>query len=518
MINSLPPAEAKGLRYVFVPVYESSFQLQCPRLDESMGHTLKRLKSSSGSVADLVEKTWLSTCYKIFDIAHPLIQLWGLLPPDDILNQSGRRESKIAKIGRNGGSHRRLTRYSFRGSRGAQQQTSYGSQQLYTSSAFFQPARGSGNSQRSGHFKMEGVESLKQLICQDDWVVKLDLKDAYLAVPVRKEHQLFLSPRFFTKLLKPVVASLRRKGIRLVIYLDDLIIMSSSREDNFRDLATAIDLITSAGFLINWDKSILSLTQSIEFLGLLFYSITLSLALLPEKVRTIVICNDFIIFHSKRSDVSQVVSLPLEVREDISWFLQNLSLSKGLCFLTKEPVNLERSASQICVLDTTAGCICDKRLFTPLETHSGVCVFPVFPSSPLSGEGPEKASQIGVNLSPMDQSALVPTPATPGQRHSRVILFRTDLLLSSKGEPHPLTSDNSLILTAWSHSGKAYPTISIHRSMLSVTLPSVDCLSLGQHLEVKQLMKGCFNSHPPAPKYSSMWEFFYQYASYLLVN
>lgn len=41
------------------------------------------------------------------------------------------------------------------------------------------------------HFKMEGVESLKQLICQDDWMVKLDLKDAYLAVPVRKEHQLF---------------------------------------------------------------------------------------------------------------------------------------------------------------------------------------------------------------------------------------------------------------------------------------------------------------------------------------
>lgn len=60
--------------------------------------------------------------------------------------------------------------------------------------------------------------------------------------------------------------------------------MSSSREDNFRDLATAIDLITSAGLLINWDKSILSLTQSIEFLGLLFYSITLLLALLLEKV------------------------------------------------------------------------------------------------------------------------------------------------------------------------------------------------------------------------------------------
>lgn len=86
---------------------------------------------------------------------------------------------------------------------------------------------------------------------------------------------------------------------------------------------------------------------------------------------------------------------------------------------------------------------------------------------------------------------------------------------------NPLPGNLNLVLeylAYLSHSGKAYPTISIHRSMLSVTLPSVDCLSLGQHLEVKQLMKGCFNSHPPAPKYSSMWEFFYQYASYLLVN
>ncbi|EFX70828.1 hypothetical protein DAPPUDRAFT_327777 [Daphnia pulex] len=83
MLNGLSPAEAKALREIFNPTYEGSFTLQCPILDESMGRTLKRLKGSSGSVIDFVEKTWLSTHYKIMDIARPLIQLWSSLPPND---------------------------------------------------------------------------------------------------------------------------------------------------------------------------------------------------------------------------------------------------------------------------------------------------------------------------------------------------------------------------------------------------------------------------------------------------
>ena len=77
----LSPAEAKALRQIFTPTFKSSFTLQCPLLDEFMGRTLKRLKGSSGSVVDFVEKTWLSTHYKILDIARPLIELWGSLPP-----------------------------------------------------------------------------------------------------------------------------------------------------------------------------------------------------------------------------------------------------------------------------------------------------------------------------------------------------------------------------------------------------------------------------------------------------
>ena len=160
---------------------------------------------------------------------------------------------------------------------------------------------------RYEHFKLESMESVRHLIRQGDWMVKLDLKDAYLSVPIHVDHQHYLrfswrgfryqfsclpfglspAPRLFTKLLKPVVVALRRLGIRLVIYLDDLIILSDSKEGALRDLDITVGLLTSLGFLVNWDKSVLDPSRSIEFLGLLLDSVSLSLALPPEKVSSL---------------------------------------------------------------------------------------------------------------------------------------------------------------------------------------------------------------------------------------
>ena len=84
-MNGLSVAEARALRDVFTPAFEGSFRLECPQL-ESMKRSLKRLKAS-GSVGELVEKTWLSTYYKVLDIACPLVQLWSQVPPGDAANQ-----------------------------------------------------------------------------------------------------------------------------------------------------------------------------------------------------------------------------------------------------------------------------------------------------------------------------------------------------------------------------------------------------------------------------------------------
>ena len=50
--------------------------------------------------------------------------------------------------------------------------------------------------------------------------------------------------------------------------------------------------------------------------------------------------------------------------------------------------------------------------------------------------------------------------------------------------------------------GKEYRTINVYRCALSMTLPKVEGLNVGQHPVVGQVMKGIFQRKPPLPRYS----------------
>ena len=154
------------------------------------------------------------------------------------------------------------------------------------------------------HFKMEGVQSLKDIVLRGDFMIKLDLKDAYFAVPIHSFHQKYLSfiwegkhyqftclpfglscaPRTFTKVMKPLVAYLRSLGVRLVIYIDDMLILDQSKEQLLKWRSIALDLLESMGFLVNYKKSVLGPSQSIVFLGFLLNTVTMELKLPPEKI------------------------------------------------------------------------------------------------------------------------------------------------------------------------------------------------------------------------------------------
>ena len=41
-------------------------------------------------------------------------------------------------------------------------------------------------------FKMESVRMLKDLVRRDDWMISIDLKDAYLSVPINKKDRRYL--------------------------------------------------------------------------------------------------------------------------------------------------------------------------------------------------------------------------------------------------------------------------------------------------------------------------------------
>ncbi len=92
------------------------------------------------------------------------------------------------------------------------------------------------------------------------------------------------APWAFTKLLKPVVAYLRKRGIRLIIYLDDMLIIGSDRASLIQDFQFVKSLLESLGFL---DGS------QMEFLGLIVNSLHLSVSLPKDKLESIIqLCTD----------------------------------------------------------------------------------------------------------------------------------------------------------------------------------------------------------------------------------
>lgn len=71
------------------------------------------------------------------------------------------------------------------------------------------------------------------------------------------------APRIFTKLLRVVVAFLKKQGIRLVIYLDDFLIMNELEDGARADLKFTQNLLEALGFLIDWDKSVIIPRQDV---------------------------------------------------------------------------------------------------------------------------------------------------------------------------------------------------------------------------------------------------------------
>ena len=178
------------------------------------------------------------------------------------------------------------------------------------------------------HFKMESLQTLTYMIKERDYICKIDLKDTYFTVPLDKlcrylvrflrEGNLYeflclcfgLRPatRAFTKILKVPIFLLCRLNIRILIYLDDMLLLSQSIERLLVARDTVIFLIQHLGFVINLKKSVMEPEQKIKYLGLVINSIRMTLSLTEEKVKGILQeCK--IIFSMKEIMVLQLTQL-----------------------------------------------------------------------------------------------------------------------------------------------------------------------------------------------------------------
>lgn len=87
---------------------------------------------------------------------------------------------------------------------------------------------------------------------------------------------------------RPVAVYLWRRGIRLIIYLYDMLFISSSKDNLTRDFNFIKSLLKVLGFIVNIEKSVGKPTQKIEFLGLVVNSVDLFVTLPKGKVEEVI--------------------------------------------------------------------------------------------------------------------------------------------------------------------------------------------------------------------------------------
>ena len=158
------------------------------------------------------------------------------------------------------------------------------------------------------HFKMETLSAAISLMKQDCFFASIDLKDAYFSVNVRNAHRKFFrfryqgilyeftslpqgykeSPRIFTKLLKPILGFLRSQGHRLVAYIDDTLLQGDTKQECLKNVNDTGKTFDELGFTVHPVKSVLNPTQSIQFLGFVLDSISMTVSVSDEKSRAVV--------------------------------------------------------------------------------------------------------------------------------------------------------------------------------------------------------------------------------------
>ncbi|CAK1595512.1 unnamed protein product [Parnassius mnemosyne] len=154
---------------------------------------------------------------------------------------------------------------------------------------------------------MEDYRTVIGLLTKGAFCATIDLKEAYLLVPIDNSQRQFLrfiynnkyyefnalpyglcsAPCVFTKIMKVVVTHLRSRGLNSVIYLDDILCIGSNYISCLKNVQETTKLLECLGLIINKEKSALEPKQKFKYLGFQFNSTNMTISL-PNDKRVIV--------------------------------------------------------------------------------------------------------------------------------------------------------------------------------------------------------------------------------------
>ena len=166
-------------------------------------------------------------------------------------------------------------------------------------------------------FKMTGVKVLRNLLEQGDWLVSIDLKDAYLNIrlhPSQTKYQRYVhngqvweivtlpfgnaqAPYGFSRFVKPLLQRWRRRHqVKLLAWLDDIIIAHKDPLYLLKVLQAILDDLSWAGLKVNpkKGKSTLYPTQDLIWVGIRWLTRTCQLLIpacrikgVKQEIRTV---------------------------------------------------------------------------------------------------------------------------------------------------------------------------------------------------------------------------------------
>ena len=135
-------------------------------------------------------------------------------------------------------------------------------------------------------------------------MISIDLKDACLQISIHPASRRYLrftaggrtwqfrvlcfglstAPQVFTRMMAPVSGFLHQLGVRMFWYLDDWLILASSREEACWARDQVLSLCQELGIVVNPEKSTLTPSQLITYLGIRINSQTFWASATPSRI------------------------------------------------------------------------------------------------------------------------------------------------------------------------------------------------------------------------------------------